>query len=132
MGRVPTMAVLLALSCAATTLHAQTRLDIVQIQEKFLTSSFAADRCGALETANKHKFMSNFMDVTIRAIQALKETNPAWSDDDLKNKIADRRNFLQNNVVSEIEKNGCKSPIIQQLLALYKVNSEMDLSGGRR
>ena len=132
MGRVPTMAVLLALSCAATAPHAQTRIDIVQIQERFFTSSVAADRCWALETGNKHKFMSNFMDVTIRAIQALKETNPSWSDDELKSKIDDRTSSLQNNVVSEIEKNGCKSPIIQQLLASYRVHSEMNLSAGRR
>lgn len=126
------MAVLLALSCAATTLHAQTRGDIVQLQEKFLSSRVAADRCGAIDEGDKHKFMSNFMDVTLQAIQTLKERNPGWSDDDLKRIIAGRANFLQNGVVSEIEKNGCKSPIIQQLLALYRVHSEMDLSVGRR
>lgn len=132
MKKAPTLAVLLALSCATTTLHAQTRNDIVQLQEKFFSSRVAADRCGALGEGNEHKFMSNFMDLTIRSIQILKETNPTWSDDDLKRNIADRTGLLQNNVVAEIERNGCTSPIIQQLLALYKVNSEMNLSLGRR
>ena len=132
MGKVPTLAVLLALSCAATTLHAQTRGDIVQLQEKFLSSRFAAERCGAVDEGDKHKFMLNFMDVTLQAIQVLKEKNPAWSDDDLKRNIAERTSILQNNVASEIEKNGCKSPLIQQLLALYRVHSEMNLSAGRR
>lgn len=132
MGKVPALAVLLALSCAATTLHAQTRGDIVQLQEKFLSSRFAAERCGAVDEGDKHKFMSNFMDLTLQAIQILKERNPDWSDDDLKRNIADRTSSLQNNIASEIEKNGCKSPIIQQLLASYRVHSEMNLSAGRR
>lgn len=122
-------AVLLASSCAPGAPHAQPRIDVVQIYERFFASRVAADRCGAAGTANERKFLSNFMAVAIRATQVQKERSPTLNGEELKSRMNDRANWLQRNILAEVERNGCSSPLIRQLVDLYKVHSGMDLDG---
>lgn len=131
MRKIPTAVAFLVCSCTAIVSRAQTRVDVVQIYERFVASRVVAEHCRALDAATEQRFLSNLMAVTIRAAQLMKERNSALSDDQLGSKTKERADWLRRNIVAEIEQNGCSSPPIRQLLELYKVHSEMHLDGGR-
>lgn len=103
----------------------QTTVDILDIYQRFLASRFAALGCHATASATEQKFMANLTMVTTRAAMALKERNPSLSDADLSAKMNGVPTHIRGAIDGEISKNGCSSPRIQQLLALYKMHSEM-------
>lgn len=129
MKKALSTAALLALACISSAPHAQTRIDVVQVYERFFASRVAADRCGFVSTSDERKFLMNFMGVTIRALQVQKERHPTLSDGEVKSRMDDRAIWLRQHILSEVDRNGCSSPLIRQLTDLYEMHSEMDLDG---
>jgi hypothetical protein len=105
----------------------QARVDIVQMSANFLASRVAALACDAVDKATEPKFISNQQNVTIRAMQVLKERNKNLSDPDLTAKVTAAQNATETAVKAEIAQNGCSSERIKALLKLYKIHSEMSL-----
>ena len=99
----------------------------MQIWQNFLASRVAANECHALDAATDDHFLSNMMDVTIRAAQSLKESNPNVAEDVLADRMERDTNEIGTKVKADVATNGCSSERIQQLLKLYQMHSTMKL-----
>lgn len=113
------------LICAPLVATAQTSVDIVQIWQNFIASGAAEKACGPGGEKPSDHFLANLTMVTIRATQALQERYPNVPAPELKSKIAAIPNMIDNKVQAEVKANGCGSPKIQQLLAMYRMHSAM-------
>ncbi len=107
--------------------YAQERVDIVNIFANFLASGVAANACNAVDKSTAAKFSANSTVVAIRAAMALKERNVAMSEKELSEKIAKWADTTKQSVKNEIDKNGCGSNRIQDLLKLYTMHTKLDL-----
>lgn len=102
---------------------AQEGPDIVRIMEYFVAFGVAAKKCSSPDEALENKFHENFLMVSIRAAQALKQRNPNMPEEELAKLISARTEALKHAVEDDIDKNGCGSNSAKQLLQLYKVNA---------
>lgn len=107
--------------------YAQGRVDIVNIFANFLASGVAANACNVVDKSTAAKFSANSTVVAIRAAMALKERNATMSEKELSEKITRWADTTKQAVKSEIDKNGCGSDRIQQLLKLYDRHAKLDL-----
>jgi hypothetical protein len=99
-------------------------LDIVRIFEYFVASSAAFAKCATADAQIEKKFLANFLMVTTRATQALKERNPTVPEPELAQGIEAKTSAIRQAVAEDIEKNGCNSPAVAQLVKLHRVHAE--------
>ena len=116
----------LLISCVSVGAHGQSRVDILQIWQNFIASGVAATECGSGESPAKQKFAANLTDVSIGATQALQQREPSATQEQIVSRMKTVGEDIHEKVEAEIKQNGCSSPKIVQLLAMYKMHSEMN------
>jgi hypothetical protein len=113
--------------------HAQEeKASIYEILDNFIASSAAYSKCGSNDDALKSKFATNLMAVSTQAAMQAREDHPyepAW---DLTNAMNARGNAIKAKVEEEIEKQGCASEPVKELLKLYDFNANWNIQAERR
>jgi hypothetical protein len=82
-------------------------------------------KCNALDDGLDRRFLANFMGVAIRATEAVKQRNPAYTEAQLQTSMEAMSDSVQRAVSSEIDNNGCNMPGVQKLIQLYRMHGSM-------
>jgi hypothetical protein len=106
------------------------KASIYEILDNFVASSAAYNKCGGNDDALKFKFAANLMAVSTQAAMQAKEDHPYEPEWDLRNAMNARGNAIKAKVEEEIEKQGCASGPVKELIKLYEFNANWDMYGG--
>lgn len=98
--------------------------DILKIYEHFTLSSAAASKCASPEKDELTKFLANYQMVSIYAMQEIQKRKPEYTKDDAVKKLSEAQNILTKQVESAIEKEGCNSKSIQDLIKRFHALSQ--------
>ncbi|MDI3307202.1 MAG: hypothetical protein QJR07_08860 [Acetobacteraceae bacterium] len=107
--------------------HGQERLDITKIYEHFVMANVAKDRCGGEAADLDQNWSENFYAVMVRTMEALRERNPSVPETRVAAATQSHTAWLRSVVESVIEREGCASAKIQELLKLYRIQASMRL-----
>ncbi|WP_129587806.1 hypothetical protein [Herbaspirillum robiniae] len=108
---------------------AQPSMDIVSIANQFIVSGVAAKKCSLIDAATEQAFRTNFLAVSIRKIQVLKERNPQLTDDQIAEQDKESTEQYRARAEQVISQYGCQSPAVQELIQRYKAQAAWKIGG---
>ena len=108
---------------------AQQKMDIVSIADQFIVSSVAAKKCSQIDSETEKAFQSNFLAVSIRKAQMLKERYPQMSEEQIAEQDKNATEMLKVKADQVITEYGCQSPAVQQLIQRYKMQAAWKIGG---
>ncbi|WP_444919131.1 hypothetical protein [Microbulbifer sp. JMSA003] len=112
----------LALFCSVT--YAESKTDILKMFEHFTLSSAAAGKCIKPEKKVLNAFLANYEMVSIYALQEVMKRNPAMSKEKAREAMKVGGEKATQMVYTVIEKGGCESPKIQDLIKRFHVQAK--------
>lgn len=112
---------LLMLLFSATAIAEKT--DILKIYEHFTLASAAAGKCIKPEKEELTSFLANYQMVSITALTELKKRKPELSDEQASKILKAGGVKLTKAVYGVIDKEGCESPKIQDLLKRFHMQA---------
>jgi hypothetical protein len=107
--------------------HGEERIEITRIYEHFVMADAAKARCGGREAELDRRWSEIFLAVMVRTVEALRERNPSVPESRVVAAVQSHATGLRTAIESSIEREGCASEDIQQLLQLYRVQASMRL-----
>jgi len=100
----------------------QPQADIMTVFGNYIAAAVAADKCDVKDTSPDQKFLQNLTVVSLRASKAIKErTN--LPDEKIVEMFKNNTDKMKEQVAAFVDKNGCGSDQVSNLLKIYKQES---------
>jgi len=95
--------------------------------DHFVMAEQAARKCSKPTEKQINKHVRNTALVTINAMKKIKELNPTYSEQDVRDVITNRYKMLWKKFKVKFKDGGCDNPIMKDLLVLYKVQANLEI-----
>lgn len=99
------------------------KTDILKIYEHFTLASASAGKCIKPEKEELTSFLANYQMVSVSALTELKKRKPDLSDEQASKILKAGGVKLTKAVYGVIDKEGCESPKIQDLLKRFHMQA---------
>ena len=104
--------------------QASDKIGILKIYEQFTLSSAAAGKCIKPEKDELTDFLANYQMVSIRALMEIEKRKPDLTKAQATDIIKKGSKKATEAVYKVIEKEGCKSPKIQNLIKRFHMQAK--------
>ena len=121
---------LVLLILLSSTAQAGDKIGILKIFEQFTLASAAASKCIKPENKELTSFLANYQMVSIRASMEIQKRKPELTKSQAAEIVKKGGKRATEAVYKVIEKEGCKSPKIQDLIKRFHMQAKWDPYNG--